>query len=92
MVNVSGHFFGAARSPSPDGWRHIVNGANIAGLFDPFRHAQAKIRAVDGDLYIRPHLKDRIGNFSNAAFEVDVFGQHLGKAHHRQLVHRKLRG
>ena len=61
-----------------------------AARFDQLGHAQAKVRAVDGDQNIRLRLQHRIGGLGNPAFEVKVLRQDFRKAHNAQLFHGEL--
>ena len=58
----------------------------------PPRHAQREVRAVDGDQRVRRRRRHRVAGLADAPEQVRQPRQHLGDAHHRELLHRKAAG
>ena len=92
MVDPPRHLRRPLWPPCPNRGGDIMDRAQIGlGGFDQFCHAQAEIGAVDGDQRGRLCRHSRLSRLGDAAFEGEVFRQHLCQPHHRQFLHREQR-
>ncbi len=66
-----------------------MHGGDVAGRFHQTRHAQAEIRAVDGDNHIGGKGQSGFGHLADTAFQVEILGRDFDDAHDRQFGHVK---